>query len=61
MHPLVGTADLPDQHVPDGLAEDDVLGGLVHLGKADDGVGVKEREKVLQQLGALPELFLGLT
>ena len=32
----------------------------MHLGKADDEVGIEEGEKVLHQLGALPELFLGL-
>ena len=53
--------DLLDQLVPDSLAQDDVQDRLMRLGKTDDGGGVEEKEQVLHQLRAAPELFLSLT
>ena len=52
---------LLDQLVPDSLAKDDVQDRLMRLGKADDRGGVEEKEQVLHQLRAAPELFLSLT
>ena len=59
-HPPVVVNDLSDKFVPHGFAKDYVKDGPVGQSQVDQGEGVQEGEEVLDQLGALPELFLSL-